>query len=255
MLTTPGYSIQLEVFQGPLDLLLELIERSELDITKIALAQITDQYLEYIHGMDDRSLEDIAAFLVIASRLIQIKSEALLPRPPLREPGEEDPGDALARQLVAYKKYKQVAILLSEREAAGLRSFLRVAAQPAADPQLDLGEISLNDLHDAMVEALLNAPKQIRLEQNVREPQVRIRDKIHSLINAIKKIGRVSFRKFIHGARSRLEVVVSFLAVLELIKQDQVQADQESLFADIELTPGEAWNRDQSAEFDLEFDE
>jgi segregation and condensation protein A len=255
MLSTPGYTFQIEIFQGPLDLLLELIERSELDITKVALAEITDQYLEYIHGMDDRSLEEIAAFLVIASRLLQIKSEVLLPRPPLREPGEEDPGDALARQLVAYKKYKQVAILLSEREAAGLRSFVRVAAQPTVDPQLDLGGLTLTDLHEAMVEALLNAPRQVHLEQSVRAPQVRIRDKIHSLINALKKIGKVSFRKFIHNARSRLEVVVSFLAVLELIKQDQVKANQETLFADIELTPGEAWSRDQSGEFDLEFEE
>jgi segregation and condensation protein A len=229
MLATPAYTFQLDLYQGPLDLLLELIERSELDITKIALAEITDQYLEYIHTMEDRSLEDIAAFLVIASRLIQIKSEVLLPRPPVREPGEEDPGDALARQLVAYKKYKQVAILLSEREAAGLRTFLRIAARPASDPQLDLGGVTIPDLHAAMIEALL--------------------------INALTKIGRVSFHKFVHGARSRLEVVVSFLAVLELIKQDQVQASQKSIFGDIELSPGEAWNQDQSAEFDLEFEE
>lgn len=255
MLSEPGYTFQLEVFQGPLDLLLELIERSELDITKIALAEITDQYLEYIRAMQERSLEEIAAFLVIASRLIQIKSEVLLPRPPLREPGEEDPGDALARQLVAYKKYKQVAILLSERESAGLRTFLRIAATPTSDPQLDMGEITLADLNAAMLEALLNAPKDPGLKETVRAPQVRIRDKIHTLINTLKKIGRVSFRKFVRGARTRLEVVVSFLAVLELIKQDQVQASQETLFADIELTPGKAWDRDQSGEFDLEFEE
>jgi segregation and condensation protein A len=255
MLATPAYTFQLDLYQGPLDLLLELIERSELDITKIALAEITDQYLEYIHTMEDRSLEDIAAFLVIASRLIQIKSEVLLPRPPVREPGEEDPGDALARQLVAYKKYKQVAILLSEREAAGLRTFLRIAARPASDPQLDLGGVTIPDLHAAMIEALLNAPKPPQLQGSVRAPQVRIRDKIRSLINALTKIGRVSFHKFVHGARSRLEVVVSFLAVLELIKQDQVQASQKSIFGDIELSPGEAWNQDQSAEFDLEFEE
>lgn len=255
MLATPAYTFQLDVYQGPLDLLLELIERSELDITKVALAEITDQYLEYIHAMEDRSLEDIAAFLVIASRLIQIKSEVLLPRPPMREPGEEDPGDALARQLVAYKKYKQVAIHLSDRESAGLRTFLRIAAQPTSDPQLDLGGVTIVDLHAAMVEALLNAPKPPQLEGSVRAPQVRIRDKIRSLISTLKNIGRVSFRKFVHGARSRLEVVVSFLAVLELIKQDQVQASQESIFGDIELSPGEAWNQDQSAEFDLEFEE
>lgn len=121
MLPSP-YTVQLPVYEGPLDLLLELIERAELDITKVSLAQVTDQYLEHIRGMQDAPIENLASFLVIAARLIQIKSEALLPRPVLREPGEEDPGDALTRQLVAYKKYKQVAIALAEREAAGLRS-------------------------------------------------------------------------------------------------------------------------------------
>ena len=96
------YTIQLELYQGPLDLLLELIERAELDITKIALAQVTDQYLSYLANLQEHSLEDLASFLVIAARLLQIKSEAMLPRPPVREPGEIDPGEALAQQPVSY---------------------------------------------------------------------------------------------------------------------------------------------------------
>jgi segregation and condensation protein A len=94
------YTVRLPVYEGPLDLLLELIERAELDITKIALAQVTDQYLSHLRQITQRDLDDLASFLVVAARLLQIKSEALLPRPPEREPGEEDPGDALARQLI-----------------------------------------------------------------------------------------------------------------------------------------------------------
>ena len=256
MLASPAYTFQLQVFEGPLDLLLDLIERAELDITKVSLAQVTDQYLEHIHSLQDRTLEDLASFLVIATRLIQIKSEALLPRPPLREPGEEDPGDALARQLIAYKRYKQVAIFLAEREAQGLRTYLRIAAPPVVDPKLELGLVTAEDLRQAMVEVLLNTPNPPQMVKAVSAPQVRIRDKIGALVESIRRIGKVSFKKFVRTAQSRLEVVVTFLAVLELIKQDQVLAAQDEIFGDIELSPGIAWQADQvPSEFDLEFEE
>src|SRR5512142_1384917 len=97
---TGGYTVAIPVYEGPLDLLLQLIERAELDITAVAIANVTDQYLAYIHKMEKQvPAEEISAFLVMAARLIQIKSEALLPRPPVHEPGEENPGEALARQL------------------------------------------------------------------------------------------------------------------------------------------------------------
>ncbi|MGD2163681.1 MAG: segregation/condensation protein A, partial [Anaerolineales bacterium] len=166
------YTIHLPVYEGPLDLLLELIERAELDITKVSLAQVTDQYLEYIRELRELDIENLASFLVIAARLIQIKSESLLPRPPLREPGEEDPGDALARQLVAYKRYKQVAIMLSEREQAGLRSYLRISTPVRIiEPKLDLEGITLEDLYAAMIEVLEQQPEPDRLERAVEIPQ------------------------------------------------------------------------------------
>src|SRR3990172_100954 len=115
-----SYTVRLSVYEGPLDLLLDLIERAELDITKIALAQVTDQYLAHLRQVAQRDIADLASFLVVAGRLLQIKSEALLPRPPEREPGEEDPGDALALQLILYRQFKQVAAALAERVAAGL---------------------------------------------------------------------------------------------------------------------------------------
>ena len=106
---TRGYKVQTPDYEGPLDLLLSLIERSELNITSISLASVTDQYLSYLHGLEQMKPDEISAFLVIAAKLVQIKSEALLPRPPEREPGEEDPGVSLIEQLILYKRYKEVA--------------------------------------------------------------------------------------------------------------------------------------------------
>jgi len=100
------YKVITPVYEGPLDLLLQLIQGAELDITKLALAQVTDQYLAHLKSIENRLADEVSAFLVIAAKLLQIKSEALLPRPPVREQGFEDPGEALARQLLAYKRYK-----------------------------------------------------------------------------------------------------------------------------------------------------
>lgn len=255
MLSPPIYTIQLPVYEGPLDLLLNLIEHAELDITKVSLAEVTDQYLAYIRQTQDRQLEDLASFLVMAARLIQIKSEVLLPRPPLREPGEEDPGDALARQLVAYKKYKQVAILLSEREESGLRSYIRLAPPPVIDPKIDMQEFQLDDLYQAMLEVLKNVHKIPTLEENISTLRVSVRDKILNIIHSLKDVSQLSFRKLIKTARSRLEIVVSLLAILELIKQDQVEVRQEEMFGDIELVRGSGWQVDQIEELEFEFDE
>src|SRR5512138_1256566 len=117
-----GYTVTIPVYEGPLDLLLQLIERAELDITAVALAQVTDQYLAYIHQMQVPA-DEISAFLVVAAKLLQIKSEALLPRPSVRKEGEEDLGEALARQLRIYKRYKEISKWLEDRESRHLRTY------------------------------------------------------------------------------------------------------------------------------------
>lgn len=251
------YTVQLPVYEGPLDLLLELIERAELDITRVSLAQVTDQYLAYLRLAPAHDLADLAAFLVVAARLLQIKSEALLPRPPTREPGEEDPGDALARQLIAYKKYKQVAVLLAGREASGLRTHLRLAPPPTVEAKLDTRGLTLELLQRAMFELLLEAARGPALNEVVRPPVIRIRDKIRRLLEALRRHGRTTFREMLAEARSRLEIVVSFLAVLELVKRQQVVVQQTELFGEIEVLPGEAWRPDQEPdlELDLELEE
>ncbi len=101
-----NYTVHTPVYEGPLDLLLDLIERAELDVTTVSLAMVTDQYLVYIHGLEQARADEISAFLVIAAKLLQIKSEALLPRPPVHEPGEENIGEDLVRQLKLYKRFQ-----------------------------------------------------------------------------------------------------------------------------------------------------
>jgi segregation and condensation protein A len=140
-----SYTVDTPVYHGPLDLLLTLIERAELDITRLALAQVTDQYLRHIRALENAQAEEVSAFLVIAAKLIQIKSEVLLPRPPAREVGEEDPGEALIRQLIIYKKYKEIGLLLAGREAAGLKTYLRLAQPVKTEAALDLSGLSLAD--------------------------------------------------------------------------------------------------------------
>lgn len=254
-MAVPGsYEVQLPVFEGPLDLLLELIERAELDITKVALAQVTDQYLAYLRRDTEHDLADLASFLVVAARLLQIKSEALLPRPPERAAGEEDPGEALARQLIAYKKYKQIAFHLAERGRQGLRSYLRLAAPPTIPPTLDLTGLVPDDLRRALEEALAPRPTGPGLESVVSALKVNIRDQIRLILASIRARGRTSFRRLLRKVSSRLEIVVTFLAVLELVKLRRVVAQQGQLFDDIELVPSETWREDQEAELDLEFD-
>jgi segregation and condensation protein A len=248
------YTVQLPVFEGPLDLLLELIERAELDITKIALAQVTDQYLDHMRALEERHLDDLASFLVIAARLLQIKSEALLPRPVEREPGEEDPGDALARQLIEYRRYKRIADLLSHREQSGMRSFFRIAPVRSMEPKLDLGGVTLADLRSAFVDALTASSKELSVGRVVIPPRVNIREKIGMILRTIQSAGRATFRQLISGVESRVEVVVSFLAMLELVRLRRIFAEQSELFGEIEIKAGERWEGDQEGELELEFE-
>jgi segregation and condensation protein A len=253
--TVTDVTIQLPVYEGPLDLLLELIERAELDITKVALAQVTDQYLAHLKKASRYGLEDLTAFLVIATRLLQIKSEALLPRPPERPPDEEDPGDALARQLIAYKKYKQIAVLLSEREAGGMRTYERTAPAPSMEPHLELEGLSAEILVQAMWELAASRRREAPLGRVMVAPRVTIRDRIAQIVKALRTRGKTTFRLVLKGSRTRLEIVVSFLAVLELVKLRRVSAEQSEIFGDIDLVPGDAWDTDQELDFDLEFEE
>jgi segregation and condensation protein A len=253
MASNQNYTVQLPVYAGPLDLLLQLIERDELDITRVSLAQVTDQFLAYMKVLEQLSLADIADFLVIAARLILIKSEALLPRPVERQPGEEDPGDELARQLIAYKRYKEIALLLHEREAAGLRTYLRLAPPPKLEAKLDLSGVTPLHLLEAVRRALSLNPELAPLGTVVAPPKVTIRDQIRLIANTLRRDGgRTSFQRMLASAGSRMEVVVTFLAVLELIKRRKIEARQDQHFGDILLFAISDWKEEELAELEFE---
>lgn len=248
-----AYSIKLPLFEGPLDLLLHLIEREELDITKVALAQVTDQYMRHIETLTERDIDEMAGFIVVASRLLQIKSEALLPKPVIREPGEEDPGEALAQQLIVYRRFKAIAEFLANQEEGGARTYVRMHAAPAREAKLDLEGVTAEDLLEAYKAA--NSKRRPMPSMGVAPPRVRIRDKIASILEALRRRRPTSFRTIVKSAKTRLEVVVSFLAVLELVKLRKVRAKQDELFGDIALEQGESWEDAQDDDFELEFEE
>jgi segregation and condensation protein A len=252
-----SYRVATEVYEGPLDLLLHLIERAELDITKLALAQVTDQYLEHLKQLPERAADEVSAFLVIASRLLQIKSEVLLPRPPLRETGEEDPGEALARQLLAYKRFKEIANLLDQRQEEGLRTYLRLAQPTRTGTTVDLSGIDLSDLIDAARSVyrtgFLLEEDLPSLDSVVSAPKITIRQKISLIAGMLRERGHVSFQAMLGDVRTRLEVVVTFLAVLELVKLHFVQVRQERIFGEIEIESTGDW--EMGEELDLEFGE
>ncbi len=246
------YTVQTPVFQGPLDLLLHLIERAELDITRLALAQVTDQYLAHLRTVEEHMPDEVSAFLVIAAKLLQIKSEALLPRPPEREPGEEDPGEALARQLRLYKRFKEIANLLAERQKRGWHTYLRLAPPPKVEGRVELEGVTLDDLI-AAAQAAFQKARQRPLNDVVHRPRVTIRQKIRHIVHTLRERGRATFRDLIARTRTRLDVVVTFLAMLELIKRHQVVARQQALFGEIELEATSDLNEEM--DFDLEFGE
>ena len=257
MPASSNYTDQLSIFEGPLDLLLQLIEREELDITRVSLAQVTDQFLAYLKILERLNIADIADFLVVAARLLLIKSEALLPRPPERQPDEEDPGDELARQLLAYKRYKEIAGALHERAEAGLRTYLRLAPPPKAGdfgrkPMLDMRGLTPLALLEALRRALAVAPDKPALGTVVAPHRVTIRDQIRLIARSLRASPRISFQKLLENAASRMEILVAFLAVLELVKRRKVEARQEQMFGEIELISVSEWTEEDMSELEFE---
>lgn len=228
------YQVQLPMFEGPLDLLLHLIEREELDITKVTLAHVTDQYLAYIGVLKELEAEFLTDFLVVAAKLLYIKSQALLPKPPpsLAEEEVEDIGDQLARQLRVYKQFKTVAETLRQREVDGLRNFVRTAMPPKLEPRLTLGDVTVDDLVAAVRQALAVRPADPEVGEVVAPITVTIGEQMALIRDELSYRKQISFRGLLRRAASRVEIIVTFLAVLELIKQYAIDVQQDILFGD-----------------------
>lgn len=250
------YAVSLPVFSGPMDLLLHLIEREELDITRVALAQVTDQYLAYVRQLEQRQIADLAEFLIIAARLLLIKSEALLPRPPVRQPEELDPAEELARQLREYKRFKDASTFLLECQQAGRQTFVRMAKPPKVEPRLDLSKLNPADLLRAMLRVLT----QPRTDQQVvtsvlPRPRFLVRDKIAHIARILGNSISTKFFNLLRVGQPRAEVVATFLAVLELVRRHMVHATQPEPFGDIDIERAPAWQMDKVSGLESELDE
>jgi segregation and condensation protein A len=231
-----AYQVRLPVFKGPLDLLLHLIEQQELDITTIALAQVTDQYLAHLRLLQETMPDDLTAFLTVAARLLLLKSRALLPRPPQEIVETEDVGEDLVRQLREYKQFKQIAQFLQERDQETMHMFPRdlpVSRLVAGwQPKLDLSGTTLNDLTVALTTLLQEGTDQ-GAGFTLSAHTVTIDDKIAQISASLRRRPALTFESLLDDKGSIVEIIVTLLALLEMIRDRQVTVRQETLFGDI----------------------
>jgi segregation and condensation protein A len=231
-----AYFVNLPVFEGPLGLLLQLIEREKLDISTVSLAQVADQFLSRVRELDDVPADVLAGFLTVAARLVWIKSRLLLPQQPRAEDEpEEDPGEALARQLREYKRFKEAAEAMRDIEALGLHTYPRVAPPPELERHLTPDASAFAELMAAAASAFRAAPPTpAELPGGMVVPfTLTIHDQIVLIRTATQGGQRVPFRGLLSRARHRLEIIVTLLAVLELLKRDRIHAVQDQPFGEI----------------------
>ncbi|NLC53239.1 MAG: segregation/condensation protein A [Firmicutes bacterium] len=235
-----SYQVKLAVFTGPLDLLLHLIERAEIDIYNIPIVEITDQFLAYLQTMEFFDLHIAADFLLMAATLMQIKARMLLPRP-LVETEEEateedDPRLELIERLLEYKKVKEVASRLQEREAEARRFFPRTGGyfpdREVAAASEPIGQVTLWDLVQAFSALLESLLPRLELE-GMPEEEYSIQDMMDEIMKGLARAPRIAFSVLFSGLTSRKAVVTSFLALLELIRMRKVLVQQEMTFGEI----------------------
>ena len=228
------YNIKIEQFEGPLDLLLQLTEQEKLDITRVSLAQIADQYLQYISQAENITLQNLADFLSVASKLILIKSKALLP---LLEfsPEEEEEIKDLEHQLAEYKKFKEAAGGLNLLLQNPLRFFSRESFVGQGVVFYPPEKITSEDLRKAFSKVLGEIPVVEKLEQEMIKEVLTLEEKIVHLQETLRQKVQTSFAELIANATDKVEVVVSFLAMLEMVKQKLIHVEQGELFSEIRL--------------------
>jgi segregation and condensation protein A len=247
------YLVTTELYKGPLDLLLQLIEKSELDITKFALSEITDQYLKYLNHLLTISSYDVSEFIVIASKLIQIKSEVLLPRTSIREPGEEDPGEALAQQLREYKRFKEISTILANRQIYHLKNYSRLAPLPIINKEFGISNINLQDIIHAAQIVFSKIVEISTIDTIVKSHRVTIKEKINLIKEFLFHNQKGTFRTLLPKNPLRIEIVVTFLALLELVKLQLIFTQQNTIFDEIEFEKSPDWIN--LTEIELEFGE
>ena len=236
--------IKLDVFEGPLDLLLHLIEKNKVSIYDIPIVEITNQYMEYIREMEKSySMESMSEFLVMAATLLKIKSKMLLPQPEKEE--EEDPREELVRRLTEYKIYKYASLQLKEREMTAEKSFFRspdippqvLAYREEIDPVQMLSEVTLQRISEVF--QFVMRKRQDKLDPirsefgEIKQEEIKLEDKITEVYNYIIQYKEVNFYDLLNEQETKEAVIVTFLAVLELMKTGKIYVQQENIEDDI----------------------
>jgi len=234
-------NIKLDVFEGPLDLLLHLIKKAEVDIYNIPIAEITEQYLEYLKAMEELDLEIASEFIVMAATLLEIKSKMLLPKPKINEEeaADQDPRIELVEKLVEYKKFKEFANFLREITQDYELYFKEpeVIDDIKENKDIFLKNVNLENIMHAFKRVMDSYKKRYNkrssIPQNIDHDEYKIEDKMDEILRLLKNKKRMKFSEFFTSARTKLEIVVIFLAMLELIKLRHIKVFQEDNFSDI----------------------
>ena len=232
-----SYKVQLQNFEGPLDLLLFLIQKSEVDIYDIPIAEITHQYLAYLEVIELLDLDNASDYVLMAATLIRIKAKMLLPVPPLEEDEEYvDPRQELVQQLIEYQRYKDVAAGLGELEAQN-RNFFALANYGFKDDEVleeeddTVGEVSLYDLMAAFLQVLRRVPP--KTQHTVETIPVTIEEQSAFILDILVKQGRFQFSDLLQYIKERIVLIVTFVAILEMVKRQEVQLLQANPFSEI----------------------
>ena len=240
-------TVKLQVFEGPLDLLLFLIEKNKVNIYDIPIVEITAQYMEYIAEMKRQDLNVLSEFLVMAATLIDIKSKMLLPADPNAEEEEEDPRAELVQQLLEYKMYKCMAYELKDRQIDADRVMFKAPTIPvevaAYEEPIDLDELvsditlaKLNEIFQSIMKKQVDKIDPVRSKfGKIQKEEVSLEEKMSFLSNYAREHKHFSFRNLLEAQASKVEIVVTFLAILELMKTGEIFISQEKIFDDIKI--------------------
>ncbi len=230
------YKVKLEIFEGPLDLLLYLIKKDEIDIYDVSIERITKQYLDYVNTFKMLNVELASEFIVMAANLMYLKSRELLPQsqqPPEDDAEEEDPRWELIRQLVEYKKFKDAAQFLGHQEMKADEFF--ATSPELIDLEAPVTTVAGVGIFD-LIRAFQKVLKRFENSTDIREivsDRYTVADKIEHLLEIIPLGGRMRFETLFSDAASRVEVIVTFLAMLELMKLNHLQVEQENILGEI----------------------
>ena len=243
-----GIPVKLQVFEGPLDLLLHLIDKNKIDIYDIPIVEITNQYMEYIKAMEKEDLNVMSEFLLMAATLLDIKCRMLLPKEVNEEGEEEDPRQELVEQLLQYKMYKYMSFELRDRQSEGERIWYKEPTIPQEVEEymepVDLDELlkglnlsKLNDIFKEVMKRKTDKIDPIRSKYGkIEKEEVTLPEKLSYVEEYAKTHQKFSFRDLLNRQASKVQIIVTFLAILELIKVGRISILQEHTFEDIIIT-------------------